>query len=280
MSLIIEQDIERLSVASELCPLEIAPAVAYGAQLAWLSVLHHLDRLWERSLVVDEELYEDIILCYGLLHVLIGPYGGLHLAAVDTSESSEVNHDRFPRSLRGSHSSLVVLILRLYRLCTGEVEVLCVHWRCESRYRLAGSSPQSRHHVYGEGERAPCEEETCHRSACVDDFLAHLVPFVLVVRESYPSDEVSAEEGEEHYPQREECLTVKYMPAVGEVSHTEELQRECQLDESEGHLDVVHPVARLRCGLEPCREYGEECERKGEGYGEAEHADGGAYDIP
>lgn len=63
------------------------------------------------------------------------------------------------------------------------------------------------------------------------------------------------------------------MPAVGQIGHGEEFQCESQFDESEDDLQCVHPGARLRCGLQPRGEHGEEGEGQGQGQGKAEHAD-------
>lgn len=51
-TLVVENNIERLCICTELAALQIAPLVAYGAELALTSVLNHLDRLVKRLLVV------------------------------------------------------------------------------------------------------------------------------------------------------------------------------------------------------------------------------------
>ena len=53
----------------------------------------------------------------------------------------------------------------------------------------------------------------------VDDFLAHLVIFIFVVRETDPANEVASKEEEEDYPEGEEDFAVEYVPAVGKVGY-------------------------------------------------------------
>ena len=57
----------------------------------------------------------------------------------------------------------------------------------------------------------------------VDDFLAHLIIFILIVREANPPTEVASEEEEEDDPEGEEHLAVEYVPAVGKVGNRQEL---------------------------------------------------------
>ena len=99
-----------------------------------------------------------------------------------------------------------------------EIEVLCGDgWR-ESRHRLTRSSPQTGDHVDGEGEGAEAEHDGGHRHG----FLQVSADSVLL--ELQPAHEISAEGTEDDDPQGEEHLTVQDVPAVGEVSHGEELQ--------------------------------------------------------
>ena len=51
-TLVVENNIERLCICTELAALQIAPLVTHGAELALTSVLNHLDRLVKRLLVV------------------------------------------------------------------------------------------------------------------------------------------------------------------------------------------------------------------------------------
>ena len=81
------------------------------------------------------------------------------------------------------------------------------------------------------------------------------------MREVEQSEQIETEQREECNPEGEECLAVEDVPAVSEVGYREELQGECQLYETECHLQHVHPTARLRCRLEQCREHGEQRER-------------------
>ena len=57
----------------------------------------------------------------------------------------------------------------------------------------------------------------------VDDLLAHLVIFILIVRKTYPANEVASKEEEEDYPEGEEDFAVEYVPAVGKVGYRQEL---------------------------------------------------------
>ena len=57
----------------------------------------------------------------------------------------------------------------------------------------------------------------------VDDFLAHIVKLVLIVREAYPTDEIASEEEEEDYPEGEEHFAVEYVPAVSKVGNRQKL---------------------------------------------------------
>ena len=150
-----------------------------------------------------------------------------------------------------------------------EVEVLCVHWRCERRDSLQRSAPQARNHIECECERSQREEELRHVGA------ASLV----VVREVEESEQVETEQREERYPESEECLAVEDVPAVCEVGYREELQCERQLHEAERHLQHVHPATRLRCRLEQCGEHGEQSERHSQCDGEAEHTDCRSHDA-
>ena len=114
----------------------------------------------------------------------------------------------------------------------GKVEVLRVDGRGEGADRLAGCAPQSREHIDGEGQRTQSQHDGRYR---------HRFLLRGVVRELEPADEVKAQQTEEHDPDGQEGLTVEDVPAVSEVGHREEFQRERQFDEAQDHLDHVHP---------------------------------------
>ena len=154
-----------------------------------------------------------------------------------------------------------------------EVEVLGIDgWR-KGADGLAGRSPESGHHVDGEGYGA----ESCH-DAGHGHGLVYLAAHSVFL-ELQLADEVEAHGSEDDYPQREEHLAFEQMPAVGQVGDGEELQREGEFDKSQHDLDGGHPRARPRCRLEPRGEQGKECEGQSQCQGEAQHAYGGCQPV-
>ena len=69
------------------------------------------------------------------------------------------------------------------------------------------------------------------------------------------------------------------MPAVSQVGHGEELQREGQLEEAQHNLDGGHPRTGARCLLQPRREHGEQREGQGQRQCKAEHAQGRSHPV-
>ena len=273
-SLVVQQHIEGLRVGSELASLQIAPLVANGTQLAFRSVLGNHNGFRQRSLVINEQGDEDIFLVQQVRHLDVGPHRRFHLAAVHTSVTRKVQHHGQTVGLGIGHAFFVVMETR-FHLALVQIEVLCAHGRSKGADRLAGCAPQARHHVKGKGKRSQSHEEAGNRSAVVHNHFAHIVIFVFVVRETNPANQVSAEQGKQYNPNTEEHFAVQDTPSISQIGHREELQGKGQFQESQAHLDAVHPVAALGRTLEPCREQGKEGEGQGQRHRKAQHADGG-----
>ena len=99
------------------------------------------------------------------------------------------------------------------------------------------------------------------------------------MREAYPANEVGTEQGEDDYPQGKEHFTVQNMPTVCQIGHRKELQGECQFQESQCHLNAIHPISAFGSSLQPRGEEGEQGEGQGQGKSKAEHANGRADNI-
>ena len=268
MAVVVEDDIERLGIGTELGTLEPAPLCPDGAQRLGVAVgIGHLIGLAERRLVVDIERDEHEVVGEHIGHGRIGPYGCLHLTAVHATEAGEVDEYRLAQRLGSGHARFVVGVFGLYHLII-KVEVLRVHRRGEGADGLAWSPPESGHHIEGEGQRHQSAHDADHRHRLME-LAAHLVAL-----EFEPATEVGTQESEDDNPQREEHLTVEQMPAIGEIGHGEELQGEGQFDETQHNLQRVHPRPRLRRLFQPGREEGEEREGQGQRQGESEHAEG------
>ena len=166
------------------------------------------------------------------------------------------------------HTGIVVVELGMH-LVVVKVEVLRLHGRSKGTDRLQRSTPQAGNHVDGKSQRSQRQKETGHADLGI----------VVVVGELDLSQQVEAQQGEEHNPEGKEGLTVEDAPAVGQVGHGKELQREGQFEEAQRHLDDVHPSARLGHGLEPRGEESEKRERQGQGDGKAQHTDGRSHHI-
>ena len=137
----VHQDIKGLCLGTELRALQVAPFVTYGAELADSAVaLGDFNGGGKGCLVIHVKAYEDVVFGHQLAHFGIGPDGSLHLAAVDTAESGEVQHDGFTRFLSCCHTFLIVCIDGFDGVGI-EIEVLCPHGRCKSTDGLAGSAP-------------------------------------------------------------------------------------------------------------------------------------------
>ena len=148
-----------MGVGTNLRALQIAPLVAHGAQLSGAAVgLGHLDGLGQGSLVVDIKGDEHVLVVQDVLHLLVGPYCGLHLAAVDTAETSEIYHHRFTFGTCGGHAQFKVLVFGFHTAFI-KVEILGVHGRREGTDSLEWCAPQTRYHIDGKGQRHPSEEE-------------------------------------------------------------------------------------------------------------------------
>ena len=264
----IDEDVEGLGIGAEAAALQIAPLVAHGAEGNGLAILIDADRRRQGGLVIDDEGDEDVTVVDDVGHTGVGEDALLHLAAVDTAVAAEVDHDG-PALLTGHLDSLVVVVGLGVDGLVVEVEVLRRQGWCKGADGLAGGSPKTRHHVEGEGKADDGQRETG------DADMTDLV----VVLEAYPAQQIAAEQKGKHNPEGKEGGTAEDAPSVGEVGDGEELQREGYLDKGKHDLDGVHPTAALGCRLEPGGEDGEEGERKGQGKGKAEHADGGAEDV-
>ena len=177
------------------------------------------------------------------------PNGSFHLAAVDTTITSEVEEDGLVVGFGIGHTLLIVLKVQGFFLT--EYEVLRLHRRCKSTDGLAGSTPEARYHVEGKGEGNERQEETSDGSACVRHHLTHLVVLFLVMWETKPSDEIGTQQGKDDNPKGEEHLAVENVPSVSQVGHREELEREGQFQETQRNFDAVHPVATLRGCFQP-----------------------------
>ena len=88
------------------------------------------------------------------------------------------------------------------------------------------------------------------------------------------AQQVDAQQGEDDNPKGEEGFAVEEVPAVGEVGHREELEREGQFKETERPLHGIEPAAALGRTLQKRGEERKEGERQGKGDGEAQHTDG------
>ena len=218
--------IEGLGIGTKLMALQVAPLGTDGAQRLRLSLhVSHLIGFCQRCLVVDVEGDEHKVPGELLSHCGVSPYSSLHLATVHTAKASEVDEHGLALSTSGSHTCLVVSKASLNHLGI-EVEVLCVHGWGKSTHGLAGSTPQSWHHIDGKGQRHQSTHDTDH-----GHWPAEISPS-LVALELQPPTEVGAQEGKDDNPQRKEHLAIEQVPAIGKVSHREELQGKGQFDES------------------------------------------------
>ena len=109
----IQQDIEGLCVGTELHALEVAPLITDGAELDLLPILHDLDRLLERCLLIDHKRDEDVVFLEHVLDVGVNPYRRLHLTAVHAAVAREVDHHGLPYLTGISHPRIVVVELRM-----------------------------------------------------------------------------------------------------------------------------------------------------------------------
>ena len=206
--------------------LQVTPLGTDGAQCLGVALLvGHLERLCQRRLVVYIERDEHKVLVQLLSHRGIGPYGSLHLTAVHTAEAGEVDEYGFTLGTGGSHTEVVVGKAGLNGLGV-QIEVLRVHRRRKGTHGLAGGTPQTWHHIDGEGQRHQSTHDTDDGHRLVE-FTAHLI-----LLELQPATEISTQEAEDDDPQRQEHLAVEQMPAISQIGHREELQGESQFDES------------------------------------------------
>ena len=103
-------------------------------------------------------------------------------------------------------------------------------------------------------------------------FFLFFIVFILIMGETNPPDEISAQKGEDDNPERKEHLTVKDVPAISQIGHAEELQGKSQLQETQTDLDAVHPVTALGSTLQPGGEHGKQGKRQSQGNSKAKHA--------
>ena len=246
--------------------MQVAPLVAEGTERAFLAVFCHLDIFRKWSLVVHVESNQYIVVLNELAHLLVSPYGQFHLTAVYTTITCKVEHHRLAIATGIFHTGIEIVELSMYFVLI-EVEVLSVHRRSECADRLQRSTPQARHHIYSEGQRAESHEEARYADGSI----------VVIVWELDFAQEVEAHQAENHNPQSEEGFAVEDAPSVSQVGNRQELQGKCQFQETESHLNHVHPATRFRHLLQPRWEHGEEGERQSQCQGKAQHTDGRSY---
>ena len=109
MAFVIDQHIEGLGIGSELIALQIAPLIANGAKLALLAVLLDGFHLGQRCLFIYKQGDEDKTVVHQLLYLGMRPYGGFHLAAVDTAVTREVKEDGLMMLTSVGHAFFVIL---------------------------------------------------------------------------------------------------------------------------------------------------------------------------
>ena len=141
MAAVVEQDVEGLGIGAELASLEVAPAVADGAERHVDTVLLDGQFLRQGSLLVNVERNEHILLPHQFCHLGVCPDGGLHLAAVHAAVAGEVKHHGHSMSLGVCHSLVVVVKVSLYGSIS-KTEVLCAHRGAKALTALQGA-PQS-----------------------------------------------------------------------------------------------------------------------------------------
>ena len=147
-----------------------------------------------------------------------------------------------------------------------EVEVLRRNGRRERTHRLQGCTPKTGNHIHGKCQRAEREEERGN---------ARLLLILIIVGELDATKEIDTEEGKDANPKGEEGFAVENAPTVSQVCHREELEGECQFQETEGHLHLVHPATALGSLLQHRGEEGEEGKGKRQRKGETKHTNGG-----
>ena len=234
IAIVVHRHVERLCVGTELACLQVAPFVAHGAQCPLLAIEGHFHGFGQRSLVVHVERDEHIVLVQDVGHAGIRPYGSLHLAAVHAAKSGKVEQHGLALCLSGCHTQFIVLVVCLHRLGV-QVEVLRVHRRRKGADGLAGSTPESGNHVDGKGDGAQTQHDAGHGHGLVD------VATDSVFLKLKLADKIEAQRTEDDDPERDKHLSIQYMPAVSQVGHGEKLQRECQFDKAQYHLDGGHP---------------------------------------
>ena len=124
-AVVVDGDVVGLGVGAKLACLQIAPLVADGAQGSLLSVEAHLDGFCQRRLVIYIERDEHVLVVEHICHGGVGPYGSLHLAAVDAAEAGKVDEHRLALCLGSRHSLFIGVVMGFYGLGV-EVEVLGV----------------------------------------------------------------------------------------------------------------------------------------------------------
>ena len=97
LTFVVERHVERLGVGSEFAALQVAPFVAHSAQRFALAVYVHFHIVWQRSFVVCVERYEYEFFLQQAAYSRICPYRCFHFAAVHTTVSREIEHNRFSR---------------------------------------------------------------------------------------------------------------------------------------------------------------------------------------
>ena len=166
------------------------------------------------------------------------------------------------------HTKVVVVELCMH-LVGVEVKVLCAHrWR-EGADGFERCAPQSRHHVDGKRQGSQRKEEA--RNAYLS--------IVIVVWELNLTQQVEGKQGEEGYPNGEEGFAIEDAPAISQIGHREELQREGKLYEAKGNLNNIHPSTRLRHALKPCGEESKQGEGQRQSDGKSKHTNGGCKDA-
>ena len=143
-----------------------------------------------------------------------------------------------------------------------DIKVLRLHGGQEARYGLERSAPQAGNHIHHKGKVDNGQEQ-----ADDTDVLQVLVAFELEF-----AKQVDTHEAENDNPQSQVGLAIKQTPVAVEVSHGEELETECQLQEGKHHLDGVQPATRLHV-LQHGGEHGQQGEGGGKADAKAQHGD-------
>ena len=100
----------------------------------------------------------------------------------------------------GIRHTLIIIIETGFHLIVIQIEILGLHGRGKGADGLAGSAPQSGHHIQGEREGEQAGKETGDAGAMVHNDLARLIIFILIVGEAYPANQIGAQQGEQHNP--------------------------------------------------------------------------------